>query len=513
MIRSSRAGKLKRALALTAGIGAVVLYLRPADLAAGVIGSRHDFTNLGIAGDGACSGCHRVHWARDGMALWSRDLSQEYEFFSQQADPDYVPPPTILCYDCHVEEAAFVDDGPGDSGWSPQREPPQDIALDGTAVGYYELADGTLPGFTPPSAGSPTGGHYWKSTPTGSPAYARGDKISCALCHDPHDRNTGGNEALFRQATADGSGGTIPLGTGLKASASSRHGTGTGRQMCAACHSYADSGTPVTLWGVSLQRPPAAISDHAAGAAAPCVDCHLHNFVVPAGACEECHGQGGNVHAGLDGNPGTADDAPNVITVGGYSVWDGEWWNAVKGGSTSIQQGGHGDSGGQPALACTDCHDTRLPPGTHMDGVVNSVESGTDANTNTAHLKAGFIGTSAPESDVQVTLDNACWGCHSTQGVQYMDHDRESPANGPPGPVQLGLSLTQADGAQIAYPVDSDVSTHTNPAQPVFAPCISCHNPHGTTISDTDDLNPNASNRMLRDNWESAKDLCLGCHY
>jgi hypothetical protein len=273
---------------------------------AGVVGSKHDFTGLsqlGIALNGPCSACHRAHFAGDQKVLWSRDLTSEGAYFEQTADPDYIPSFSILCYDCHINASAASptpDDDP--SGWSAGKEP-QDVAFtdgppeDGGAdVGYYEMQDGTIPalGNPAPTDGSPTGGHYWKSEPSGTPDYGRGDKLPCNICHDPHDRASGGNEVMFLVATGDGAGGSIPLGDNRRASGNTREGTGTGRDMCAACHSYSDSSgpgvpnDPVVMWGVTLPKPPAGIADHASGGTAPCTDCHGHNAV--AVSCTGCHG-------------------------------------------------------------------------------------------------------------------------------------------------------------------------------------------------------------------------------
>lgn len=489
---------------------------------AGTAGSYHDFSFLAFAPAGPCTACHRVHYAVDPRGLWPRDLSDEEDTFLQAADPDYLPPQTLLCYDCHAEQLS-VDLDP--TGWIVGDEP-QDIAFTdgpgenspGDFVGYYELSDGSLPnGTNAPTDGTPTGGHYWKSEPTGTPDYARGDKLPCTLCHDPHDEETGAepnkNEAMFRAEADDGSGGVIDLGDSLTASANTRHGTGNGRGMCAACHGYSDGGSPAVMWGVTLPSPSPGVPEHASVTATPCTDCHRHNFVAPTG-CEGCHGAGGNVHAGLDGIPGNGDDAPNVISVleGGswLSVWDGSWWDAVMGGSDAVQQGGHGDPDGKAAVGCSSCHDTGIPADTHMDGTVNSAETGTNPNANTAHLLSSFIGTSSPAYDVQLTLDGACLGCHTTSGVKEMTHERDG--DPVPGAVEFGQHLTIADGTSISYPIDSDLSTNAPAAQPNYAPCVSCHNPHGTTETYSKGSPSTKSNLMMRARWKSPSVLCVTCH-
>ena len=183
--------------------------------------------------------------------------------------------------------------------------------------------------------------------------------------------------------------------------------------------------------------------------------------------------------------------APNVM-----KYWDGSWWDTTNGGSDTKQQGGHGDPDHFAAIQCVDCHDIALPPGTHMDGIYNSIwgnNSGT-RNGNTAHLKASFIGGTASAS-VQVTIDAACWGCHSTiGGIVNMRHERDGiPAA---GAVQFGTHLTRSNGDALPippldgmtrtifswpgpYPVDQDISTNAS-GSTYFAPCITCHDPHGT---------------------------------
>jgi hypothetical protein len=425
---------------------------------------------------------------------------------------------------------------------------PQDIALSasassddfarwGSPVGYYELLDGTSPrtGAVPQSTDNPlapTGGHYWKSAPSGTPAYQRADKIACTLCHDPHNQATGTNDAFFRTETRDGNSATpVTLGNGLKASANSRNHAagGTGREMCAACHKYADSvASPLRLWGVDLPRPPAGVSEHLAAAVTPCTNCHKHNRITAN--CEVCHGLNGVVSSGKDGVGGTADDGPNVLTVkvgsSWISVWDGSWWRQTMGGGTGVQQGGHGDPNGKAALLCTDCHDTSLPPGRHLDGVVNKVgDPGfsvdlavttppANTNENTSHLKAAFINASGGGAAVQVNFDAACAACHLAAGVEKHSHYAEEDVPQETD-VRFGTHLTVSDGSLITphLPIDIDLSTLAPPGPPHYAPCVACHNPHGTINTETKTLPASAtSNLMLRFPLFKKADFCNVCH-
>jgi predicted CxxxxCH...CXXCH cytochrome family protein len=307
----------------------VCLALAPAAARAGIGGSRHDFTGKAISEGGACGACHRPHktnpagtaappyatlmaGAKGGTIptlLWPRDLTQEVAYFTYSVDvsstePNYVPDTTLLCYDCH-DDMTTVDTDPVSTVWGLATNQPMDVAFSQTAgdvarwgstIGYYENYDGWVPGpgHLPPVAGQPTAGHYWKSEPSGVPDYKKGDKIACSLCHDPHKSKTGTNDVMFRTQFSNGSGGLVPLTevNNLKSSPNTRYPTtgGTGREMCAACHTYsnAGSGTPVTIWGVIVPKPPTTIPQHKPSETAVCTKCHLHNKINAS--CRECHG-------------------------------------------------------------------------------------------------------------------------------------------------------------------------------------------------------------------------------
>ncbi len=301
------AGLMRRGAAMLCCLGAV-LFLGAGSAQANFVGSYHDFSALPLATQGPCSVCHTPHETRDPQLLWVRQLSQERGFLTQTSDPNYLPDTTLACYDCHATALPLIDDDPLATGWVIDAFP-QDIAftdnvwsLGGTKVGYYEKFDAHL---SPqdgvgPVDGSPTGGHFWKRLTTqitGTPTYRQGDKIACSLCHDPHNSRTGTNQAFFRRETSNGQGGVVTLGAdGLTASNKddltnpnrSRHGTGTGREMCAACHGYASPVAPVTLWGNLVPAPPTNVSQHQQLNTTPCVKCHQHNKIVAS--CRECHG-------------------------------------------------------------------------------------------------------------------------------------------------------------------------------------------------------------------------------
>jgi len=206
--------------------------------------------------------------------------------------------------------------------------------------------------------------------------------------------------------------------------------------------------------------------------------------------CLECH-------AGQPGQP----LAPNVATY-----WDGSWWRANRGGSAGEQHGGHGDPGGKAALDCTGasgCHDLRLPdPGEHRDGALRA------ASANTFHLRGGFIAESTPKAwSVQLAFDDFCASaCHARNAVPEMRHmgvTEKRPY------LKLGNDGTDPGGGRIpGFPLDEDLTSAAPPGEPIFAPCVTCHDPHGTAAADV----PDGSNHMVRLGYYSAATLCKICH-
>jgi len=269
-------------------------------------------------------------------------------------------------------------------------------------------------------------------------------------------------------------------------------------------------------------------------------DSETVTIVVPETRdCAACHGGGGVVHPGLDGVGCTPDDAPNVLTVHAgdawLSVWDGSWWDAQMGGDDGTQQGGHGDpdgrEGGSAALTptCVDCHDVSDPPGRHLDGVYDSL--GTEfprgsaawspqdcvpsaprpkgaASANTAHLQAAyFAGASGDGYSWQLSFDAFCaTRCHGGSHVTAMTHELDGvPAA---GAVELGTHLTLPS---VAYVMDRDLTSSAG-GPPNYAPCVSCHDPHGSLTVDTRGAGSTARNHMLVDNWLAGSELCSTCH-
>jgi hypothetical protein len=410
-------------------------------------GSHHDFSSSAIATEGACSVCHRPHKA-DVSAIWPRSLAEERAYFTYDGtpNPDYVPGTTLLCYDCHDDNAttisAAVDNSPpkGTSTW-PSGYEPQDVAFGytwglpddtfaqgGTKTGYSELIDGRDPGTpSPPTDGTPTGGHYWKSDPSGTPDYRAGDKIACGYCHDPHNTRTGSptrNEAFFLASTTLPGGSTVTPGGGLTASDKddttnpnrSRYGTGTGREMCAACHGYSLTGALATFGGGTVPRPKTSISQHLEGNSTPCTLCHPHNRVYAS--CTDCH----------------AYPPLRTIAQAGGLAFDKTLRNDVEnydGGAGAHQR--HKDALGEAIFRCEICHgpdagsaawhnfgNGTFPgsnPGQNVDIMGQSVYWD-PGNTRSSRLYTGAFSSEAAQTGYEVPAkgggDQRCanFACH-----------------------------------------------------------------------------------------------------
>jgi hypothetical protein len=215
--------------------------------------------------------------------------------------------------------------------------------------------------------------------------------------------------------------------------------------------------------------------------------------------CRECH----------------AGQADQPLAADVYTYWDGRWWDANRGGSASVQEGGHGDPGGKPALGCTGvngCHEMRQPsPRDHRNGIR---EGRAHQCVNSYHLRPGFI-VERPVNpwDAQVTFDHYCaTACHPQAQVSAMTHESDGyPAV---GAVQFGQGMTWSDGESRPIPVDSDITGRATPTGPDFAPCISCHDPHGSASAKVETVEgTKRSNRMLRADYTlSSSPLCSKCH-
>jgi hypothetical protein len=217
---------------------------------------------------------------------------------------------------------------------------------------------------------------------------------------------------------------------------------------------------------------------------------------IREGGCLFCHG---SVSFDPDGS-GPQPAAPRVA-----ARWFGSFANR--------QDGGHGDTDGRSAVDCLDCHDISKPAGTHLDGVHNSVGETAakgNRNANTAHLRDFFFGAGTEPWSVQLTFDNACaTRCHPAAGVYDMRHPRHAPPIAPFGPYNNG------DGLAVPWPVDCDLTTDAPLAPPRYAPCVSCHNPHGTATTNTQPSwdGSHESNFMLRGNWMTeTTEFCGTCH-
>ncbi len=227
-------------------------------------------------------------------------------------------------------------------------------------------------------------------------------------------------------------------------------------------------------------------------------------------ACLGCHG----------GNP-DYPLAPNVVDgpLPGNASASYSWYGSLAG----TQDGGHGDPDNRPASSCTDCHDLSQPPpgDLHGNGVLESVFDAGGGTANTAHLKAEFFQRFAPPAlpvgagawSLQVTFDNYCaFRCHPAAGVGDMRHEIDTlPGDANHWSVEFGTHNTVADGESLwngrPYPIDADLSTSAG-GGPDFATCVTCHDPHGTTVRGL----TRPSGRMMRDPWRRPSVLCAACH-
>ena len=92
-------------------------------------------------------------------------------------------------------------------------------------------------------------------------------------------------------------------------------------------------------------------------------------------------------------------------------------------------------------------------------------------------------------------------GCDSTPGVLEVRFNTGS-----------GGGCGDRDGNYVTFPIDTDISTNASTTEPDYAPCISCHDPHGTNTPDHHGSATTQSNFMLRYTWISNSDLCIVCH-
>lgn len=195
---------------------------------------------------------------------------------------------------------------------------------------------------------------------------------------------------------------------------------------------------------------------------------------------------------------------------------------------------GHGKSTPRPAATCEDCHDVGSPPGTHAadgTGVVNTEnwpgKPENTVNSNTSHLRP-FLLNGGTAAQLQSNFDIGCVNgpgggtvCHIQWGVQGHRHSMAAD-----NLVQFGRGSTtevpKSFGwyAQSDYEVDFYKSrspwviqdlTSDATGTVFYAPCVSCHDPHGTGSTN---YIPIYGNAMVRGNFatESAVFCNSACH-
>ena len=345
-------------------------------------------------------------------------------------------------------------------------------------------------------------------------------ELNCVECHDVHGTT---NISMINPSNPDGPlvaprtyGGSADTATYLfnstavaftarAAGADYAATSANAAKICQTCHTLTGAGPPDTN---PVYRHNSGTTGHDT---AVCTQCHYHDIddtftaasqdgFMPRKNCMNCH------------NGSTA--GPNVIdgTLATNASLNYNWFGTQAG----KQDGGHGDAdvgtymvGSTPtprpnaaALACTACHE--IGPA-HLNGTYNSVFTNLNRTANTAHLKPGYFPGGAGYA-TQLNFDSYCTSqCHPASQIGAMTHADSDPAA---GVVRMGDHLTISNGDSISYPMDQDLSTNASGAT-YYAPCVACHDPHGTTAAEPA---KNNLNRMLRDQWVTTNPLCNKCH-
>jgi predicted CxxxxCH...CXXCH cytochrome family protein len=334
----------------------------------------------------------------------------------------------------------------------------------------------------------------------------------CVDCHDPHgDGKSGaerymmirsginapidnvdssaGSDAKSRPKRTDAS--VLPVGfnslVGYSTSGGvysyANQGNGPTWGPCEVCH------TQVTAYSRTKDN----LASHATRTNR-CSTCHPHKSGFAPTACRGCHGPD---------SVATAARAPDV----------GLYWTSS----------GHGRfQTGTPlrAIECEDCHDASyLTSSAHKtDGSVagdppanlntlnwpgKTAGADFDPNANTAHLKAGYINTSpSTRADVARTFDAYCNAtCHRLVDARFHHWKDTGPLPrdvmrfGDPGTdttanpkqynwMSVGTYATGFYRTQSVW-IDSDIRASGLLDTTNYAICVSCHDPHGTGVTDT----------------------------
>jgi hypothetical protein len=287
--------------------------------------------------------------------------------------------------------------------------------------------------------------------------------------------------------------------------------------ICEVCH------TQTVYW-----RRDIASESHVPGTR--CTNCHKHTQGFKPPTCESCHNGSTPYVQG-------SSTAPNVMGDGNSATGTGATPRPYDNGTYGYNVNGHGRdsdtnsiSHGNPiAVACTACHDILQTPGTHINGVINGRLAPSDTRTqNSFHLVSNFINASpANQWGIAMTFDNYCWtACHSgktTDMRHALDAGNDPGFTGAPYVNPTDAYATQfGTHASYDFPINapppemfydrnlkSAVTFGGYDGVPNFALCVSCHDPHGTSVvSPRADLN----NKMAIFIWKSPTQLCAQCH-
>jgi hypothetical protein len=378
----------------------------------------------------------------------------------------------------------------------------------------------------------------------------------CVDCHDPHgDGRSGAERYMMVRSGINAPNDNTDTGAGSDGKSRPNRTTGV-RQVVFnsisgfGAGSYAQSGNNDTTgpWGpcevchtqtTAYSRTLDNAASHASRTGR-CTACHPHAAGFAPTACKGCHGPGASL----------PPNAPNI----------GANWASSGHGRASIttRRGG-------TEVQCEDCHDAGYLSGPDHKTVVSgtppvnintldwfgktppALTEDTAANVNTSHLKAAYINSGATSrAAVARQFDATCFGpatgCHlgsshyhqktSANGIPYTGPDQDvmrfGDNNTVPNPkIYNWYSVSDYT---TSYPVffyaspsswiDNDVRLVSTAgwadAGKAYGLCVSCHDPHGTAVTD---LTPTSwgggnTNHMLRGNLLSPNSgsFCGACH-
>ena len=207
---------------------ALALILARAPAQAGIVNSKHDFSNAGTGGNWGssdvnevCIFCHTPHNAQNvsGAPLWNRaGLTKTFKVYanggSLNATVGQPTGNTLLCLSCHDGSIAIDQFIQGKQG-APKMMAIGDVYYPGSPYGQgrpniggnytgngnvNDLANDHPVSFTYDAALAAADGGLHAPDSTGLPLYS--GKLECATCHDVHNVKSAGKPRLLRKDIA-----------------------------------------------------------------------------------------------------------------------------------------------------------------------------------------------------------------------------------------------------------------------------------------------------------------------